>query len=251
MGIIDTLLGRNEPQAAPAPPPVVQPTINANARGTANANPPSSDAQAVARYRYMLQTAPPETLEQAHTEAFARLTPEQRRLALQQLANVVPEDERAALQDDPQSMARAATRAEVRQPGVLERTFGGGGMGMGGGMMGGGGMGMGGLLAGGLLTSIAGSFIGSSIAHSFFDQPDVTNNFYESNPDMAGNSAENMSADSDGAYASNDGTGAGYVEADTPHADAGTGQGFETSDLGGGDADFGGGDFGGDFGGDV
>lgn len=134
MGILDTLLGREEPRTTAAPPPV-QPRMNPNAPGTtSSANP---DAQAVARYRYMLQTAPPETLEQAHTEAFARLTPEQRRLALQQLANVVPENERDTLQDDPQSMARAATRAEVRQPGVLERTFGGGGgMGMGGGMMG-------------------------------------------------------------------------------------------------------------------
>ncbi len=254
MGIIDTLLGRNEPQAAPVAPPVVARPVT-NFRGTANASTaPGTDAQAVARYRYMLQTAPPETLEQAHTEAFARLTPEQRRLALQQLANVVPEDERASLQDDPHSMARVATRAEVRQPGVLERTFGGGGgMGTGGGMMGGDGIGMGGLLAGGLLSSIAGSFIGSSIAHSFFDQPDVTNNFYESNPDMAGNNAESTSGsagDGDASYASNDGADAGYVDADTPYTDTGTGQGYDAADLGGGgDADFGGGDFGGgDFG---
>lgn len=220
--------------------------MNPNAPGTTSSASP--DAQAVARYRYMLQTAPPETLEQAHTEAFARLTPEQRRLALQQLANVVPENERDALQDDPQSMARAATRAEVRQPGVLERTFGGGGgMGMGGGMMGGG-IGMGGLLAGGLLTSIAGSFIGSSIAHSFFDQPDVTNNFYESNPDMAGGN------DANGNDANNDVTGnSDNVGGDslTDQGDGGdlfasndtAGQDFGSAFDGGGDL----GDFGGDF----
>ena len=34
----------------------------------------------------MLQSAPPETLEAAHTEAFTKLSPEQRRLALGQLA---------------------------------------------------------------------------------------------------------------------------------------------------------------------
>ena len=40
----------------------------------------SADEQAVERYRYMLRTAPPESSERAHEEAFARLTPEQRRL---------------------------------------------------------------------------------------------------------------------------------------------------------------------------
>lgn len=45
-----------------------------------------SDEQALERYRYMLATAPPDEIERAHEEAFARLTPEQRRLALQALA---------------------------------------------------------------------------------------------------------------------------------------------------------------------
>ena len=39
------------------------------------------DEAAIARYRYMLKTAPPETIEQAHAEAFAQLTPEQRQRA--------------------------------------------------------------------------------------------------------------------------------------------------------------------------
>ena len=55
----------------------------------------SADDQAIARYRYLLKTAPPETIEQAHAEAFARLTPEQRRMVLQQLSASVPEAERA------------------------------------------------------------------------------------------------------------------------------------------------------------
>ena len=38
----------------------------------------SEDERAVARYRYLLRTAPPESLEQVHAEAFERLTPEQR-----------------------------------------------------------------------------------------------------------------------------------------------------------------------------
>jgi hypothetical protein len=34
----------------------------------------SADEQAVERYRYLLRTAPPETIEEAHAEAFAKLT---------------------------------------------------------------------------------------------------------------------------------------------------------------------------------
>ena len=90
--------------------------------------PPSSgqltDEQAVERYRYLLRTAPPEAIEQAHAEAFAQLTPEQRRLVLEGLSEDLPPQERAD-RDDPQSLARMATRAELRQPGTLERTFGG------------------------------------------------------------------------------------------------------------------------------
>lgn len=133
-----------------------------------------TDEQAVERYRYMLRTAPPDQIEQAHEEAFERLTPEQRRMALEQLSTVVPRDEMRGASDDPRSLARLATRTEVRQPGMLERLFGGvrpGGMGVGGGGfgMGGMGMGIGGMLAGSLLASVAGTFIGSAIAHSFFD----------------------------------------------------------------------------------
>ena len=61
--------------------------------------------------------------------------------------------------DDPRSLARLATRTEIRQPGAFERLFGGGG----------GGTGFGGMLAGSLLASVAGTFLGSTIAHSFFD----------------------------------------------------------------------------------
>ena len=135
-----------------------------------------SDEQAVERYRYMLRTAPPEQIEQAHQEAFSRLTPEQRQMALEQLSQVTPEADRRYLSDDPRSLARLATRTEIRQPGMLERLFGGGraGYGYGGGMGFGGGMGagMGGMLAGSLLASVAGSFIGSAIAENFFhDHP--------------------------------------------------------------------------------
>jgi hypothetical protein len=123
-----------------------------------------ADEQAIARYRYMLQTAPPQTIEQAHEEAFAKLTPEQRTLLFQQLAAELPESKRSAMQsmlkDDPRSLARLATRAEVRQPGTLERGFNG---------MGGRWGGMGGMMAGSFLASMAGVVVGSAIAQSFFD----------------------------------------------------------------------------------
>jgi hypothetical protein len=86
-----------------------------------------SDDQAIARYRYMLRTAPPETIEQAHAEAFAKLTPEQRRKVLDELATAAPEGERNAVLragDAPGALAQAATRAEIREPGIIERMFG-------------------------------------------------------------------------------------------------------------------------------
>jgi hypothetical protein len=118
------------------------------------------DAQALQRYRYLLRTAPPEAIEQVHAEAFAQLTPQQRQQVLRELSAQVPEHERAR-SDDPRSLARMATRAELRQPGILERTFGN----MGGGY---GGPGFGSIFASSLLGSIAGYVIGSAIADQFF-----------------------------------------------------------------------------------
>ena len=80
------------------------------------------DERAIARYRYLLRTAPPEELERVHAEAFSRLTPEQRAQVLAELSRDLPAGERPPT-DDPASMARSATRAELRQPGYLEQTF--------------------------------------------------------------------------------------------------------------------------------
>ena len=141
MGIFDRLLGGAEPR---------------------NEQPPRrvDDDQAIARYRYMLKTAPPEAIEQTHAEAFSRLNPDQRRKVLSEISTELPEAERAAALragDDPLALARVATRAEVRQPGTLERTFG---------RMGGG-MGFGGLMAGTFLSTMAGVVLGTAIAQSF------------------------------------------------------------------------------------
>jgi hypothetical protein len=125
---------------------------------------PSEDEQALARYRYMLRTAPPEAIEQAHAEAFEKLTPQQRRLLLEQLLAEAPDSERRYAADNPQALARLATRAEVRDPGVMERMFsrvpaaapGAAG-----------GIGFGGIMASSLLGSVAGTVLGSVIAQNF------------------------------------------------------------------------------------
>jgi len=140
MGFFGRLLGiENETNRAPA------------ARGAQE-----PDAQAIERYRYMVRTAPPETLEQAYAEAFAKLTPEQREKVRAELSQSAPEAERAAIAgasgSDAQTLARAATRAEIRQPGSMERTLGSGALGFG----------------GNLLASFAMGFVGSMVAQSFF-----------------------------------------------------------------------------------
>ena len=127
----------------------------------------SADDQAIARYRYMLKTAPPEVIEQAHAEAFARLTPEQRRRVLEELSNEAPEAERASVMragDNPEQLARVATRSEIREPGVLERIFGGAGA-----APGSSGPGLGTFFAGSFLSSMAGTVLGSMMAQHFFN----------------------------------------------------------------------------------
>ena len=115
----------------------------------------SEDEQALARYRYMLKTAPPETIEQAHVEAFARLTPQQRRVLLEQLRAEMPEADRVYATENPQALARLATRAEVREPGTMERVLA---------RMPAVGPGFGGVMASSFLGSMAGAVIGTMIA---------------------------------------------------------------------------------------
>jgi hypothetical protein len=220
MGFLDRLFGRKEePQTQPAAPTYHGP-------GDVEEQPPDANEQALQRYRYMLKTAPPETIEQAHQEAFAKLTPDQRAQALRELAEVTPEGERAALaggRDDPKSLARLATRAEMRQPGVMERIFGGMGRGPGmGGMMGG--------MGGTLLGSLAAGFVGSVIAQEFLGSVD---GFGEG--DTSGQSGGDSGDSSSGDYGSDDSGGGDYGSGDYGGGDYGGG------DYGGGD--FGGGDF--------
>ena len=112
MGFLDRLFGGGDSRDQRPAPPVPQ------------ARQLSDDELAVERYRYLLRTAPPESIEAVHTEAFAKLTPEQRQAVYRSLAEQMPAGERL-VSDEPSALARAATRAELRSPGSMERAFNG------------------------------------------------------------------------------------------------------------------------------
>jgi hypothetical protein len=170
MGFFSNLFGQGESQPRTSPRDVVA--------GMGRSAVPENDAQAVERYRYMLRTAPPEALEEAHAEAFSKLSPEQRRQVLTRLADEAPAAERAAVAatavDDPQALARVATRAEVRNPGTLERTLGGGGMGMGVGLLSSFAMGFAGSMVAQSLFSAMGGFGDHGTADAVMDDPDAS-----------------------------------------------------------------------------
>ena len=202
MGFLDRLLGRGTGSEA---------TTRQQASPPAQAAPDElTDEQALERYRYLVRTAPPDAIEQAHEEAFAKLTPEQRRSALRDLSAAVPEHERAE-GDDPRSLARMATRAEVNRPGTVERAFGGGA----------------GMLGGTLLGSFAAAFAGTLVAQSLFSEL----------------SGEDAGGETDGGAEGDAGGDAGGETDGGAEGDAG-------GDAGGGDfgGDLGGGDF---SGGDI
>src|SRR5215218_9281527 len=224
MGFLDRLFGRKEePREQPLPPTSHGPSDEGHP-------PADADEQALQRYRYLLKTAPPETIEQAHEEAFAKLTPSQRAQALRELAAETPEGERAALaggREDPKSLARLARRAEMRQPGTMGRLFGGTGRPSGTGRMM---SGMGGM-GGSIFTSLAAGFVGSVIAQEFLCS---MGDFGFGEDDTSEESADSGTADNSG-----DDSGSG---------DYGSGGDYGGGDYGGGDyggGDFGGGDFGG------
>ena len=209
MGFLDRLLGR-EPQKRPTggyEPPTV-PSRSGGMRPVGDAV-ASENERAIARYQYLLRTAPPDRIEEVHAEAFAQLSPDQRQLLLDRLSQDLPLGE-APRSDDPRDLARSATRAEMRQPGYMQSAFAGPGLGS--------------MMAGSMLGSIAGVVVGSAIAESLFGG-------YEMSPEAAdvGEGGDEAGGDLGGA-------GEG--------ADAG-GDGFGGGDFGGGDfgGDFGGFDF--------
>jgi hypothetical protein len=212
MGFLDRLLGREE-----APQYEVRPSAT-------RAPERSADEIAVERYRYLLRTAPPETIEQVHLEAFSKLTDAQRTLLFEQLSADSSPSERPS-NASPSSLAHAATRQELRNPGSMERSLNSAGQR-------GGGMGFGGTFASSLLGSVTGFVIGSAIASAFMPDPS----------DMAGSAGADGSGDT-GSDASTDGStdGSGDAGGSGDFGDGGFGGGF-------GDSGFGDSGFGGDFG---
>jgi hypothetical protein len=210
MGFLDRLLGNNSDEE-------YRRTTEQVKQASASR---SEDEIAVERYRYLLRTAPPETIEQVHEEAFAKLTPEQRTMLFNQLSSDAPAGD-APLGDDPRSLAVSATRSEVRQPGTMERSLGN---------VGNGGPGFGSMFASSLLGSVAGYVIASTLMSAFMPM------------DFGGDSSTADAGADTGADAGTDtGTDMGgeSISADGGFGDAGFG------DAGFGDAGFG--DFG-DFG---
>jgi hypothetical protein len=181
MGFLDRLFGTDE-AAAPA------------ARRRTE---PNDDERALERYRYLLRTAPPETIEEVHREAFAKLTEEQRAAVYEELSKGAGTGERP-LSSEPATLARAATRAEMRQPGTLERslsnpayqgpTFGS-------------------MIASSLIGTVAGYVIGSALVSAFLPYDGgSTDAAADSGADASGDSGDS-GADTSGDFGSDFGGG--------------------------------------------
>ena len=252
MGFLDRLLGRppqdqgGAPPQAPAYPP--GPTYRQGRAGPQDSTTGASaqDRQAIARYRYLLRTAPPEQIEEAHAQAFTQLTPDQRQQVLREMTQTLPAGEQPQ-GDDPRQLARAATRAEMQQPGYLQRTFGGRGYAGGGGMGGAMGGGMMGAIGGSMLGTIAGVVIGTAIADSLMggfdgspEHQDVAADGGDTSGDTGGDTGGDAGGDTGGDVGAVDQAGGDPGATDSGWGgDGGDGGGF--GDFGGGD--FGGGDF--------
>lgn len=240
MGFLDRLLGRSDDRR-PTTPGMTGGSVPRGYASPTQApqwqqqGPPGPSAArtpddvAIDRYRYLLRTAPPDAVEQAHAEAFEQLTPEQRRQVLAEVGATLPPTERAT-SDDPRSLARMATRAEMRSPGTLERTFRGGAPG--------GAPGFGAMVGSSLLGTVAGVVIGSAVANMLFGPA-----FGDPTTPVAEDAAA-----AEGGDAGGEDPGAADAGGDAGAADAGADDSMFGGFFGGGDGgggDFGGGDFGG------
>ncbi len=85
---------------------------------------PLTAEEALARWRYLVGTAPPEALSEAHGHALEALGEVPRAEVLQRLrAGLSALEPGAVVPADPAAMMRAAARAERRTPGFLERAL--------------------------------------------------------------------------------------------------------------------------------
>ena len=181
----------------------------------------SQDEIAVERYRYLLRTAPPETIEKVHQEAFSNLTVEQRKMLFAQLSADAPRGE-APQGDDAHSLAVSATRSEMRQPGTMEKSLanvnaangqaGAPAGGSAGSPAVGAAPGFGSMFGSSLLGSIAGYVIASTMMSAFLPGPMVgdtgatdSGGATTDGGDPAGDPGADAGADSSGEFASADG----------------------------------------------
>lgn len=146
----------------------------------------TDDDIAIDRYRYLLRTAPAETIEQVHAEAFEKLTPEQRRKVYEELSRTAPAGEQPR-GEDAQSLASAATRSELRQPGTLERTFQGPSFLS--------------MVGSSLLGTVAGYVIGSAIVSAFMPDATTVDSATDSGNNDSGGADADAGADSGDASA--------------------------------------------------
>jgi hypothetical protein len=199
----------------------------------------SEDEIAVERYRYLLRTAPPETIEKVHEEAFNNLTGEQRKMLFAQLTAEAPRGE-APVADDAHSLAVSATRSEMRRPGTMEKSLanvsavnGEAGAPAGGSALGGGAPGFGSMFGSSLLGSIAGYVIASTLMSAFLPGPMGADGGGGDAGSGEGGSGDNSSGDSGTADVGGDSSG------DFASADGGFDGGFDVGDMGSGFGDFG------------
>lgn len=82
----------------------------------------SDDDLLLRRYRHLLGTAPIESIEQAHAEAFAELREPERAAIYEELSRGTGTGERP-LSSEPATLARSASRAERRMPGSIENVL--------------------------------------------------------------------------------------------------------------------------------
>jgi hypothetical protein len=180
MGFLDRLFGADEQEAAPAAPQ--------------RRRPPNEDERAVERYRYLLRTAPPETIEQVHAEAFSRLSETQRAQVYEELSRGSATGERP-LSSEPATLARAATRKEMREPGSLERSLGGPSFGQ--------------MLGASLLGTVAGYVVGSALVSAFLPW-DGGYGGSEAGSDSGSDPGTDASVDAGGDYGSDFGGGGDF-----------------------------------------
>jgi len=82
----------------------------------------TDDDPVLSRYRHLVDSAPIESIEQAHAEAFAQLSEPERAAIYEELSRGSGTGERP-LSSEPATLARSASRAERRVPGSLERAL--------------------------------------------------------------------------------------------------------------------------------